>query len=177
MSDRVYGLAAEFNDAGQLVTAARAAKEAGYRHMEAYSPYPISDLDEIVPAWNLVPAVVLAGGVTGTFSAWILQYGIAVWLFPLNVGGRPLNSWPSFFVIMFELTVLFASCAAFFGTLFFAGFPALYHPLFRIPKFRRVSQDGFFLCIEARDAHYHSENTARFLREFEPVSIWEVDDE
>src|SRR5690348_12546246 len=112
-NDRLYGLAAEFDDPGQLVAAARAAREAGYRRIEAYSPYPISDLDEIVPGSNLLPAVVLAGGITGTVSAWPLQYGHRVWLFPLNVGGRPLNSWPSFIVIMFELTILFASCAAF----------------------------------------------------------------
>jgi hypothetical protein len=177
MSERLYGVAAEFDDAGQLVTAARAAREQGYRRMEAYSPYPISDLDEIIPGMNLLPAVVLGAGITGTFTAWILQYGIAVWRYPLNVGGRPLNSWPSFIVIMFELTVLFAACAAFFGTLFFAGFPALYHPLFRISRFRRVSQDGFFLCIEARDRRFDSVETARFLRQFEPVSLWEVEDE
>jgi Protein of unknown function (DUF3341) len=177
MSPRLYGLAAEFDDAGQLVAAARAAREEGYRRIEAYSPYPISDLDEIVTGPNRLPAVVLAAGITGTVTAWILQYGIAVWLYPLNVGGRPLNSWPSFVVIMFELTVLFAACSAFFGMLFFAGFPALYHPLFRIPRFRRVSQDGFFLCIEARDQRFDTARTARFLREFDPLNLWEVEHE
>jgi hypothetical protein len=173
----LYGLAAEFDDAGQLVAAARAAHAEGYKKMEAYSPYPISDLDEVIPGHNFLPAVVLTAGLLGTATAWVLQYGIAVWRFPLNVGGRPLNSWPAFVVIMFELTVLFASAAAFFGTLFFAGFPALYHPLFRIDRFRRASQDGFFLCIEARDRHFDLKRTAHFLGEFEPLSLWEVDDE
>jgi len=175
MNRGLYGLAAEFDDAAQLVAAARAAREQGYHRMEAYSPYPISDLDEIIPSRNFLPAVVLIAGLLGTATAWVLQYGIAVWRYPLNVGGRPLNSWPSFIIIMFELTVLFASGAAFFGTLFFAGFPALYHPLFRVDRFRRVSQDGFFLCIEANDYRFDLRETAHFLRELGPRSLWEVD--
>jgi hypothetical protein len=176
MSTRLYGVAAEFDGPGQLVEAARAAREEGYRRIEAYSPYPISDLDEIIPGIDVLPAVVFVGGITGTFSAWILQYGISVWLYPVNVGGRPLNSWPSFIVIMFELTVLFAASAAFFGMLYFAGLPALYHPLFRVSRFRRVSQDGFFLCIEARDRRFDRRGTAHFLRGFDPLSLWEVED-
>lgn len=173
---RPYGVAAEFDDADQLVTAARAAREAGYRRMEAYSPYPIKELDEIIPSWNLLPTVVFFGGVLGGFTAFYMQYFIAAIVFPTNVGGRPLNSWPSFIVITFELTVLFAACTAFFGMLFFAGFPALYHPMFRIPTFKRASDDGFFLCIEARDGRFHSGRTARFLEGLEPVKVWEVDE-
>jgi len=177
MTPRLYGLAAEFDDAAQLVAAARAARAEGYSKMEAYSPYPISDLDEIIPGMNFLPMVVFCAGAAGTLTAWFMQYWIAAIHYPLNVGGRPLNSWPSFVVIMFELTVLFAAGTAFFGTLFFAGFPALYHPLFRVDRFRRVSQDGFFLCIEARDDRFDLTGTAHFLRGFEPITLWEVDDE
>jgi len=171
-----YGIAAEFEDADQLVTAAHAARETGYRRMEAYSPYPIKELDEIIPSWNLLPTVVFVAGVLGAFTAFYLQYFIAAIVFPTNIGGRPLNSWPSFIVITFELTVLFASCAAFFGMLFFAGFPALYHPMFRVPTFRRASDDGFFLCIEGRDARFDPDGTARFLQTLDPVNVWEIDE-
>jgi Protein of unknown function (DUF3341) len=174
---RTYGLAAEFDDPSELVAAARAARERGYRRVEAYSPYPIKELDEVLPMWNLLPAVVLGAGLLGAGTGFYMQFFIAAIVYPVNVGGRPLNSWPSFIPILFELTVLFASVAAFFGTLFFAGFPALYHPMFRIPKFRRASDDGFFLCIEARDTRFHPVQTARFLQSLDPVSVWEVDDE
>jgi hypothetical protein len=174
---KIYGTVAEFDDPADLVEAARAARDRGYRRMEAYSPYPIKELDEVLPMWNLLPTVVFFAGVLGGFIAFYLQYFIAAIVYPMNVGGRPLNSWPSFIVITFELTILFAACAAFFGTLFFAGFPAPYHPLFRIPTFRRASDDGFFLCIEARDPHYHSGDIASLLESFEPVNVWEVEDE
>ena len=172
-----YGIVAEFDAPENLVDAARAARERGYRRMEAYTPYPLKELDEILPMWNFLPTVVFIAGVLGAFTAFYMQYFIAAIVYPVNVGGRPLNSWPPFIVITFELTILFASCAAFFGMLFFAGFPAPYHPLFRIPEFRRASDDAFFLCIEARDAHYHPSDTTRFLESFEPVKVWEVDDE
>jgi Protein of unknown function (DUF3341) len=172
-----YGVAAEFASPDDLVEGARAARERGYKRVEAYSPYPIKELDEILPMTNLLPAVVLGAGVLGALTAFYMQYFIAAIVYPLNIGGRPLNSWPEWIPIIFELTVLFASCAAFFGMLLFAGFPAPYHALFRIPNFKRVSDDGFFLCIEARDPRFDPVDTARFLQSLEPVSVWEVDDE
>ncbi len=172
-----YGVVAEFDDPADLVDAARAARDRGYRRMEAYTPYPIKELDEVLPMWNLLPTVVFLAGVLGAFTAFYMEYFVAAIVYPVNVGGRPLNSWPSFIPIMFELTVLFASVAAFFAVWFFAGLPAPYHPLFRVPNFRRASDDGFFLCIEARDPKFNPEATARFLESFDPVSVWEVDDE
>jgi hypothetical protein len=172
-----YGVAAEFETPDDLVNAARAARERGYRRLEAYTPYPIRELDDVLPMTNYLPAVVLAAGAVGGFGAFYLQFGIAALVYPLNIGGRPLNSWPQWIPIIFELTVLFAACAAFFGMLFFAGFPAVYHPLFRIPSFRRVSDNGFFLCIEARDPRFDAVETPRFLRSLAATSVWEVDDE
>src|SRR5579883_3505687 len=151
---RAYAVVGEFDGPDALVSAARAAREKGYRRVEAYSPYPIKELDDVLPMWNFLPAVVLGAGLLGAGVAYWMQWFIATIVYPLNVGGRPLNSWPSFFVIMFELTVLFASCAAFFGMLFFAGFPAPYHPLFRIEDFKRASDDGFFLSIETTDPRF-----------------------
>jgi hypothetical protein len=174
---KLYGVVGEFESPEALVNAARAAKDHGYRHFEAYSPYPIKDLDEVVPGMNLVPAVVLAGGIVGALTAFYMQYFIAAIVYPLNVGGRPLNSWPSWVPITFELTVLFASIAAFFSTLYFAGFPAPYHPLFRIPEFKRASDDGFFLCLEAKSALFFARDPIRFLRDLNAIRVWEVEDD
>jgi hypothetical protein len=176
MSDaETYGMVAEFEDAAALVEAARETKQQGYRKFEAYSPYPIKDLDEIVPGWNLVPPVVLLGGLIGAATAWTMQYYIAAIDYPINVGGRPLYSWPSFIPILFELTVLFAGCAAFFGTLALCGFPRPHFPLFNSPEFAHASSNRFFLCIEKRDPIYSSELTGDFLRRLNPAGVWEVE--
>lgn len=173
----IYGLVAEFDDPTALVEAARQVKKLGYRRFEAYTPYAIKDLDEIVPGWNLVPPVVLLGGFAGAATAWAMQYYIAAIDYPINVGGRPLYSWPAFIPILFEMTVLFAGCAAFFGTLALCGFPRPHFPLFGLPAFADVTSGKFFLCIEKRDPLYSSQLTAGFLRELSPLGVWEVESE
>jgi hypothetical protein len=173
----IYGYAAEFDDPTQLVDAARAVRLAGYKRFEAYTPYPIRELDEIVPGWNPLAPIVLFGGISGAITAWIMQSWIAIVDFPINVGGRPLYSWPSFVPITFELTVLFASLAAFFGALGLCGFPLPHHPVFNLKEFARVSNDRFFLCIEARDSRFNSRKTAELLEEFEPLELWEIEKE
>ena len=170
----VFGVAAEFEDPGTLVEAARSAKEHGYRWIEAYSPYPVKELDEIVGGFNPLPAMVFTGGALGAATAWIMQYYIAAIDYPTNVGGRPLYSWPSFIVIMFELTVLFAAATAFFGMLGLAGLPRPNHPMFSADGFGKVSQDRFFLCIEARDEAFDSEAAAELLARFHPIEVREV---
>jgi len=172
-----YGILAEFEDADGLLEAARIARRAGYRRLEAYSPYPIEELEEVIPSWSMLPPLVLSAGIAGGLVGFYLQYFLAAVAYPTNIGGRPLNSWPAFVVITFEMTVLFAVCAVFIGTLFFQGLPALYHPLFRVPAFKRVTSDGFFLCIEARDGQFHPTHTSHFLRSLDPVKVWEVDSE
>jgi len=172
---RVYGCAAEFDTPTKLLEAARRAREAGYRKFEAYSPYAIKELDDVIPMWDPLPLMVLIAGVSGTVTAWAMQTGIAIWDYPINVGGRPLNSWPAFVPIMFELTVLFAGCTAFFGALWLCGFPLVHHPVFNVGEFARVSDDRFFLCIEARDSKFGPEDTSEFLAQFEPIAVWEID--
>lgn len=172
-----YGIVAEFEDPDSLVSAAEATREAGYRHFEAYSPYPIKELDDVIRSWNMLPTIVFFSGVAGAFIGFYMQYFIAVDVYPTNISGKPLNSWPAFVVIMFEMAVLFAMLATFFGTLFFEGLPALYHPLFRVPAFKRASADSFFLCIEARDSKFHPLYTTQFLQSLDPVKVWEVDRE
>lgn len=172
-----YGIVAEFEDPDTLVSAAKATRKAGYRRFEAYSPYAIKELDDVIPSWDMLPTLVFVSGVAGAFIGYYMQYFIAAVVYPTNIGGKPLNSWPMFAVITFEMAVLFAMLAAFFGTLFFEGLPALYHPLFRVPAFKRASSDSFFLCIEARDGKFHPIYTTQFLQSLDPVKVWEVDRE
>ena len=174
---RLYGIALEFDSPTVLVEAARKIHEQGFRHFEAYSPYPIKELDEIVPSDNLVPMMVLTGGVIGALTAQIMEYYVAAYEYPINVGGRPLNSWPSFIPITFELTVLFASLAAFFGMLWLAGLPLLHHPVFNFREFARASSDRFFLIIEGRDSALESEHKRESLHELGALSIQEVEAE
>lgn len=170
-----YGLVAEFDDPTELVEAARRVRKAGYRRFDAYTPYPIKDLDEIVPGSNFVPLIVLLGGLSGAAIAWTMQYYIAAIDYPINVGGRPLYSWPSFVPILFELTVLLAACGAFFGTLWLCGFPRIHFPLFNLPQFADATSNRFFLCIESADPFYERSATAQFLRESKPIGVWEVE--
>jgi hypothetical protein len=177
MTRPLYGCAAEFDGPTKLVEAARRAREAGYHKIEAYTPYSISELDELIPMRNPLPLLVLLAGISGTVTAWALQAGIAVWDYPINVGGRPLNSWPSFIPIMFELTVLFAASAAFFGALWLCGFPRIHHPVFNVSEFARVTDDRFFLCIEGRDFKFSSPDTFDFLASLGPIRVWEIERE
>lgn len=173
----IYGIVAEFDDPAPLVDAARATRDRGYRHVEAYTPYPVEELDHVLEGKKLLPLIVLIGGILGFLTAWGMEYYIAVMDYPINVGGRPLNSWPSFIVIMFELTILFASVFAFFGTMALCGLPLLHHPMFNLKDFAGASKDHFFLAIEARDPLFQPDDVTRLLETFEPLQIWEVDDD
>lgn len=171
----IYGMVAEFDDPTALVAAAREARSHGFRKLEAYSPYPVKALDKIIDSPNFVPPIVLISGFLGAAIAWSMQYYIAAIDYPTNVGGRPLYSWPSFIPILFELTVLLASCGAFFGTLALCGFPRPHFPLFNLPQFAEASSGRFFLCIEASDPLYAKDLTAVFLWNLQPIGVWEVE--
>ncbi len=172
----LYGIMAEFPDPDSLLDAVKEVKRQGYKHFEAYTPYPIEDLDEVIGGFNPIPLLVLLGGFTGAATAWTMEYYIAAIDYPLNIGGRPLNSWPAFIVIMFELTVLFAAGSAFFGTLAFCGLPRPHFPLFNVPRFAAASRDSFFLCVEAADAIFEPARTAELLESLNPLEVWEVED-
>jgi hypothetical protein len=171
----IYGMLAEFDDPKALLNAARAARSAGYRKMEAYSPYAIKDLHEVIPVTNFVPFICLTGGLLGAATAWVMQYYIAAIDYPINVGGRPLYSWPAFIPILFELTVLLAGCFAFFGVLALCGFPKPHFALFNLPQFSEATSGRFFLCIEKRDPMYEAKFTAEFLNGLGATGVWEVD--
>jgi hypothetical protein len=175
MSENLYGVMAEFAEPEQLLQAARAAYKAGYRKMDAYSPYAIEGVAEALGFHKTkVPLIVLLGGICGAITAYGMQWYSAVIDYPLNVGGRPLHSWPAFVPITFELTVLFAAIAGLVGMLALNGLPRPYHPVFNAPEFRLASQTRFFLCIESDDRLFHLDKVHAFLRALAPVKIMEV---
>jgi hypothetical protein len=160
----LYGLIAEFENPGELVAAARRAREAGYRKMDAYTPFPIHELtDALGHPRTKLPLIVLGGGIAGCATGLLMQWFATAVHYPVNVGGRPLASWPSYIPITFELTVLFSALAAVLGLLALNGLPMPYHPVFNAPRFALASRDRFFLCIEAKDPLFELEKTSRFL--------------
>ncbi|MGA3261064.1 MAG: DUF3341 domain-containing protein [Bryobacteraceae bacterium] len=168
---------AEFDNPSALVSAARAARAKGYRKLDAYSPFPIEELTDALHLHkNKLPLIVLAGGVIGGLTGFFLQYWIAVIYFPINIAGRPLNSWPSFIIITFELTILFASLSAVLGMMALCGLPMPYHPVFNVPRFSAASRNRFFLCIEAADPLFDPAQTSQFLGTLEPTEVSEVAD-
>lgn len=174
-SPAIYGLMAEFNSATELVHATQAAYAAGYRKMDAYSPYPIEEAAEALGFHkSRVPLVVLLGGLLGGLGGYAMQYWISVISYPLNIGGKPYHSWPSFIVPTFELTILFAGLSGVFGMFALNGLPQPYHPVFNVERFARVTRDKFFLCVEAADPHFDLVGTQHFMEGLGPVSITEV---
>jgi Protein of unknown function (DUF3341) len=172
---RTYGLMAEFDTPDHIVEAARRTHEAGYKRIDAYTPFPIEELSEAIGFHhNGVPLVVLIGGLLGGLSGFSLQYWIHVISYPINVGGRPLNSWPSFIVVTFEMTILFAGIFAVFGMLALNGLPMPYHPVFNVPRFAFASKDRFFLIIFASDPKYDAVATRQFLEGLGARAIDEV---
>jgi hypothetical protein len=172
----LYGLLAEFETAGGIVNAARAAHAAGYRKLDAYTPYPIEEVQDALQLHHThVPKIVLAGGILGLLGGFGLQYYCSVIAYPLNIGGRPIAAWAAWVVPGFETTVLFASAAAVFGTLALCGFPQPYHPVFNVPSFARASRDRFFLCIEAQDPQFDLDATREMLSGLGAATVSEVE--
>jgi hypothetical protein len=172
---RLYGLLAEFDTPDEVVTAAARTRAAGYSRVEAYSPQPVEGLSEALGQHGTrVPLVVLVAGLIGCVGGYVLQYWCLGVAYPFNIGGRPLNSWPAFVPIMFELTILLGAFGAVFGMLGLNGLPMPYHPLFNVPAFEGASRNKFFLCIEAQDPLFSPDDTLRFLQEQHPRHVYEV---
>lgn len=170
-----HGIMAEFETPEALLKAAEHVYEAGYRQMDAYTPFPVEGLAEAIGfTKNRIPLIVLIGGLIGTATAYGMQYWMTVVDYPINVGGRPLHSWPSFIPITFELTILFAAFAAVFGMLVLNKLPQPYHPSFEVPAFVRASQDRFFLAIEASDPAFDAKATRTMLQKLNPTTITDI---
>jgi hypothetical protein len=171
----LFGLMAEFDDPNALVAATRRAYDEGYRKMDAYSPFPIEELTEALHIRNTyVPLIVLIGGLIGACAGYGLQYWTATIAYPLNIGGRPFHSWPSFIPVTFETTVLFAALFGVVGMLALNGLPRPYHPVFNVPRFALATRDRFFLCIESADAKFDRVATRSFLESLSPREVSDV---
>jgi ActD protein len=173
----IYGLMAEFETPEQVLEAAHRTHDAGYRRIDAYSPIPVEGLAEAVGFdWTALPIFVLLGGLTGGLTGFGMCWYANVISFPLNIGGKPYNSWPMWIAITFELTILGAALTAAFGMLALNGLPMPHHPLFNVERFTRASTDRFFLCIEARDKKFDLTQTKSFLEGLRPYGVYEIED-
>lgn len=171
----LYGLMARFESAEALVHAAEKARLSGYRRMDGYTPIPVPELHHALgQRKSKLPFLVLLGGLTGCFAGFFMQWFSRNVHYPLNIAGKPLNAWPMFIPITFEMTILFAGLTCTFAMLALNGFPQPYHPVFNVPSFERASTDGFFLCIEAADEKFDIEATRQFLESLHPAEVSEV---
>jgi hypothetical protein len=174
---RIYGVMAEFETSQALVEAARRAHGEGYRRMDAYSPMPIEELHDALHMHdNRLPKIVLGGGILGALGGYGFQYWVATIAYPMNVGGRPLHSWPTMIPVTFETTILAAALSAVLGMLALNGLPQPFHPVFNVPRFALASRNRFFLCIEARDPKFDIDATRSFLASLGAREVSTVDD-
>jgi|SRR5665213_1733318 len=176
----IYGLLAEFDKPGELISAAKSAYSAGYRRMDCYSPYPLEEAAEAIgfdePKEKGVARVCLLGGILGGLAMFMLETWISVWAYPLDIAGRGLFSWTAFIIPAYEWTILWAGLAAGFGMLALNRLPAPYHPVFNAPNFRNgATTDKFFLCLEADDPRFSITDSRALLESLNPVSIVEVE--
>jgi hypothetical protein len=173
--DPIYGLMAEFDSAQELLDAAERTHQAGYKKMDAYSPFPIEGLAEAIGfEKNSVALVVLICAIIGGLSAYALQYWVAVITYPTNIGGRPYHSWPSFIIVTFELTILFGGLSSAIGMIALNGLPMPYHPVFNVAEFAKASENKFFLVVESTDPKFDPAGTRSFLSALAPRMIAEV---
>ncbi len=172
----LHGIAAQFGTVEDLMSAAERVRAAGYTRTDAYSPFPIEGLDE---ALGMRPTrlgwFVLAGGIAGGLTGFFMQWFANTQYYPLIIGGRPLNSWPNWIVIMFEMTILFSAFSAGLGMIFRNGLPRAYHPIFNTPGFEAASRDKFFLAIESADPQFDPRHTTAFLQSLGPERVTEVE--
>ena len=176
----LYGLLGEFDTPKQLMDAAKRVREAGYRAIDAFAPFPVEGLSQALGLGrkhDLVPLITLLGGLGGGLTGFFFQLWVSASSYPENIAGRPLNSWPAFIPVTFELTVLGASLSAVFGMLALNKLPQPHHPLFNVERFKRASNDKFFLCIESHDPKFHLEETASFMQSINAQHVTEVRDE
>jgi hypothetical protein len=176
-ANRLHGVMAEFDTGQALVDAARRAVAQGFTKLEAYSPVPIEELNDIIhKKRTILPKLVLAGGLTGMATGFALQYWASVIEFPMNVGGRPFASWPTFIIPSYELTILFSAITAALGMIILSGLPQPYHPVFNVERFSMASSDKFFLVLESADPKFEQPVTSEFLKSLGAKGVYDVEE-
>lgn len=174
--ESLYGVMAEFDAPERLLEAARKTRDAGYRSLDAYSPFPVHGLKEILGFKDRkIQATMLAGGLTGALAGFGMQTYATVFHYPLNIGGRPYFSWPAYIIVTFELTVLFAGLSGLLGLLIYNRLPRLHHPVFNVPAFERASRDRYFLLIKASDPRFRRDEARGFLSGLGPMEVSDVE--
>lgn len=174
---KIFGVLARFPDPETLILATKKATQTGYRNLDAYAPFPVEGLSEALKLKpSKIPLAVLAGGIIGGVLGYFMQFFASVIHLPLNIGGRPLHSWPAFIPITFELTILIAAFSGVIALFIATGFPQPYHPVFNVEDFQKHgSQDGFYLGIEARDPKYDPVSTRKFLENLGATLVSEIE--
>jgi hypothetical protein len=177
MDKKIYGLMAEFDTPTELVDAARQVRDAGYKKTDAFSPFPLHEIDEALGIRrSILPYLVFGGGVAGLLAGLGLQWFTHVFDYPIIVGNRPHFSLPAFIPPAYELTILFAAFVAVFGMLFLNGLPQPYHPVFNVERFALATREKFFLLIEAKDEKYDYEETRKFMESLNPQEVFDVEE-
>ena len=175
MSNGIYGLLAEFTTPDELMAGAKAATAEGYTRMDAYTPFPVEGLARALGkrrSW--LPLVFLLGGLAGGGGGYLMEYYSMAIDYPINIGGRPYHSWPSFIPVTFELTVLIAALTGVLGLFIAMRLPRLNHPVFNAPGFERATNDRFYLCLESADPQFDRSQARQFLESLKPVRVVEV---
>lgn len=173
----IHGVMAEFDSAQAVVDAARQAMAHGFTKVEAYTPVPVEELNDVIHKKRTkLPQIVLAAGLTGMTTGFVLQYWASVIEYPMNIGGRPQASWITFIIPSYELTILFAALSAAIGMIVLNGLPQPYHPCFNVDRFAMASSDKFFLVVESADPKFDQAGTSEFLRSTGAKGVYDVDE-
>ena len=176
-SNALYGVMAEYDSSQAIVDAARKTMGQGFTRVEAYSPVPIEELNDIIhKSRTVLPKLVLAGGLAGMATGFALQYWASVIEYPMNIGGRPQASWTTFIIPSYELTILFAAATAALGMIVLSGLPEPYHPVFNVARFSMASSDKFFLVLESADPKFEQPVTSEFLRSLGAKGVYDVEE-
>jgi hypothetical protein len=171
----IYGVMGEFDSAQTLLDAARRVMAEGFTKVEAYTPVPVEELNDVIhKKRTILPKISLAGGLTGMATGFALQYWASTIEYPMNIGGRPFASWPAFVIPSYELTILFSALATAIGMIALNGLPQPYHPVFNAPRFSLASSDKFFLVIEAVDPKFDTSASSRLLESIGAKGVYEV---